>query len=85
MSKYLDNTSAKLKVQRKTYIPIFHQQVNEILADHQMQPLPAYIEELNTNMKLAYKRSEVEHPDMTNKMSKWDSVAGVSFTLADCI
>ena len=62
-----------LHAQRKTYIPDFRKQVNELISKETQSTLPEFVTKMKDAVLQTYeKRSEVPKPTLERQTTKWE-------------
>ena len=78
--EYFKNFNSELSKRRKSYIPDFRTSINSVLAanTNEKYDLPTYIKSLHSVGRSAYKRTSISRPDLSDHVTKLDSIAEVS-------
>jgi len=75
LTSHIEDTESLLKAQRKTYIPSFRKQVNQLFMEQTKYTLPTYINKMkNTVIKSYHKRSDIPKEHMERQLRKWNNL-----------
>lgn len=75
ISQHIQKTEGLFKAQRKTYIPDFRKQVNQLITRETRSTLPEFVTKMKDAVLKAYeKRSEIPKPTVDRQSKKWETL-----------